>query len=157
MSKRIILLQALTSTSGDLARTLKRVDEETARRRLAPDQWSVIDTLNHLVDVERRYLQQLKRVVHEECPLLPALYPRETAADSRASVATLLAQFEEARGELLLFLRDISAGQWQRPAVHESWGETKLRFLVQYLVDHDTQYLSQLVELLHQLRTEPAL
>lgn len=157
MSKRIILLQALASTPRDLALILKGVDLPALTKRPVPDQWSMADVLAHLSDVEVQYLARLKRVVVEERPFLPRILPDESKHDIQTSLEELLARFEAARAETVDFLKDISPGGWQRPAVHETRGETKLRFLVQDLVNHDIGHLNQVVEVQQRLRVLPAL
>lgn len=147
MSKRTILLKALRSTPADLDAMLKRIGEEDARQRPTPDQWSLSDVLNHLIYVEGKYQARLKRVVDEECPHVPVIEPDETAHNLQIPPRQLLAHFGQARSTTLQFLENLSMGQWQRPAVHPDLGQTTLRFLVQYLVDHDTEHLSQMAML----------
>lgn len=144
MSKRSILLKALRSTPADLEAMLKRVGDDEGRQRPEADQWSVSDILNHLIYVEGKYLARLKRVVNEESPHVPVIEPDEGAHDLQIPPRQLLVRFEQARSATLHFLENLSMGQWQRPAVHPDLGQTTLRFLVQYLVDHDTEHLSQL-------------
>lgn len=163
MSKRIVLLQALASTPKDLGFTLRRLMEKSASQPAAadaqsavyqtpqPGQWSIGIVLHHLIDVEARYLGRLQQVVTEDRPLLAVIHPNEAIYQERPSLAKLLARFEQARAATLAFLKELPPGGWQRPAVHEAWGETKLRFLVQHLVDHDTQHLNQIIEIQQQL------
>lgn len=151
MTKRVILLQALAATTKDLARMLSKTDETLLQQRPTSDQWSIADVLNHLIDVEVRYLRRLQGVVQEDRPLLPAILPDETAHDAHARRDELLARFSRARAEMLTFLEGISLGDWQRSAVHETRGEIRFRFLVQHLVDHDTEHLNQIIEIQGQL------
>jgi uncharacterized damage-inducible protein DinB len=147
MSKRIVLLQALTSMPGDVARIVGGCDEALFSVRLQPGEWSLADVLFHLVDVEERYLARLRRVIAEERPLLPVILPRPETEAPHTSPGSLLAQFEAARAATLTFLRELSPQDWQRPALHETFGHTTLRFLTHYLVDHDTLHLNQMIEL----------
>lgn len=151
MTKRIVLLQALASTPADLARTLDGIDEAAARRPPASGEWSVADVVNHLIDVEQRYRERLRRVVREERPMLPAIRPDEAAHDPDAALGELLGRFEGARAQTLAFLGELSPADWQRPADHETWGETHFRFLVHNLADHDTLHLNQLAEVRQRL------
>lgn len=155
MTKRIVLLQALASTSNDLALMVRGVDDASSDRRPAGDQWSIADVVNHLVDVEERYRRRLQRVLKEEKPRLPYMHPDEQAHDPQVSLSTLLDRFKEERSKTMTFLKEIGPGDWQRRAVHESKGDVTLRFLVQYLVDHDIQHLNQIVEIQQQLRMVP--
>lgn len=155
MTKRIVLLQALASTSNDLALMLKGIDAADGNRCPSADTWSMADVVNHLIDVERRYRQRLQRVLDEAKPWLPFLHPHEEAHDPQAALTTLLARFKEERAQTVALLKEIGPGEWQRRAVHETKGDVTLRFLVQYMVDHDIQHLNQIVEIQQQLRMVP--
>jgi len=146
MSKRIVLLQALASMPADLRLMLKRVESAAASHSPSPTQWSIVQVLAHLLDVEGRYLIRLHRVVTEDNPFLPTIHPDNTALPT-TPLPALLNQFEVARTQTLDFLQALSPGSWQRPALHETQGATKFRYLVQMLVDHDTQHLNQIMDI----------
>jgi hypothetical protein len=139
MTKRAVLLQALASMPADVRRVLKGTDPTT------PGEWSTSDLLGRLLDTETRFLAQLRAVVSQDRPTLPTLRPKEPSPDSDTALEELVGRFQRARRETLTFLEGLSARDWQRKAVHETLGETSLRFLVQNLVDRDTQALSQLI------------
>lgn len=147
MTKRAMLLKALASAPNDLALLLPSADSAAARHRPAPETWSIADVLSHLADVETQYLARLQRVVDEDVPEVPRIGPNEAVHDVATPLPDLLQRFRERRGETMAFLTQLKPGQWQRKAVHPDLGETTLRYLVQYLVDHDTEHLSQLVQL----------
>jgi hypothetical protein len=157
MTKRAVLLKALASMPSDLGRVLKGVDAAEARRRPTPGERSIIDLLKRLVEAEAYFLGQIRDVVCEERPSLPALRHDEARDDLDMSLDALIERVKMARAETLAFLEGLSPGDWQRKAVHETWGETRLRFLVQHLVDHDTQCLSQLAGTRQRLRAPAAL
>lgn len=143
MSKRSVLLSALESAPGDLRRMAEVADEVAAHERPSPDEWSLAEVLAHFGDVEERYLTRLKRVVDEERPHVSYIHPDETVYKPTEPVHELLSRFEGRRAQTMMFLTGLSAGQWQRKAVHETWGDVSLRTLVQALVDHDTNHLQQ--------------
>jgi len=146
MSKRIVLLQALASTSKDLARILRDVDLSAAQQRPLPDGWSMNDVLSHLRDVDVRSLARMRRVVDEERPAILTIHPDETSHDKTTPPDQLLVQFEQARTETISYLQNLGAGQWQRRATFDSGEATTVRTLVQILIEHDTQHLNQLIE-----------
>lgn len=151
MTKRIVLLQALASTPNDIMRLLRALRDEDAAWREDDASWSCADVVAHLVFVEHAYLERLQRVLVEATPYLPVIHPeRIIVADS--DIRALAGQFHEAREATIVLLRDISPGDWQRPAVHETKGATTLRFLVQMLVEHDIEHTNQLVEIQQRLR-----
>jgi uncharacterized damage-inducible protein DinB len=154
MTKHIVLLQALASTPKNLVQLLETVDESAIHHRASPDQWSVADVLSHLIDVEARYISRLKRVIQEDHPTLPALWPDEAAHDTQATLPKLLNHFEHVRTKTLAFLKEIVLDDWQRPATHENWGETNFHALVQNLVHHDAEHLSQITKIREALSKE---
>lgn len=151
LTKHITLLQALASTPADVARVFVAVGEAGARQIPAPAEWSMVDVLGHLVDIEARYRARLERVIHEEKPAVPALRPDEAAHASGLTLLELLDRFRGARVKTLTFLEGRSLEDWQRPALHATFGEITFRFLVQNLVDHDALHLNQLIELQQQI------
>ncbi len=147
MTKRIVLLQALASTATDMTYILKGVESQPGKLDEPSDDWTLNDVLNHFIFVEGRYQERLRRVVEEENPIVPAILPEDTPLDDQAKTADLLQQFKEIRAQTISFLKSLSPGQWQRPAVHERTGPTTLRFLVQLLIEHDIEHMNQIVQL----------
>ena len=147
MSKRIVLLQALASTSKDLARILRDVDLSAAQQRPFPEVWSMNDVLSHLRDVDVQSLARMRRVVNEERPIILTIRPDESAHDKTTLPDQLLVQFEQARRETITYLQNLGAGEWQRRATFDSGEATSLRILAQILIEHDTQHLNQLIEI----------
>lgn len=157
MTKRIILLQALASTPTDIKRLLKGIDESTARRQPVNSEWSIAEIVSHLLDIEERYRVRLKRVITEDNPYFDSMHPDETVSDEDTPVGALVKQFELARGETIGFLSALSQRDWARPAEHETLGQTRFRFLVQNLLDHDIVHLNQIVDVRQQLRNDGTL
>jgi uncharacterized damage-inducible protein DinB len=147
MSKRIVLLQALASTSKDLTRILRDIDLLAAQQRPSPHIWSINDVLSHLRHVDVQSLVRIQRVVNEERPIIRTIYPDEITHDTTISPTQLLAQFEQARAKTITYLQNLGAGQWQRHATFDSGEDTTIRTLVQILIEHDTQHLNQLIEI----------
>lgn len=153
MTKRIVLLQALASTPTDLRRLLKDVDDADARRRPGPEEWSLLDIVAHLNDIEERYRKRLKRVITADNPSFAYLHPA-ASGPTGVPLSLLLKQFEMARGETLGFLSSLSQRDWSRPAVHETLGETRFQYLVQNLLDHDIVHLRQVADVCRYVRAE---
>jgi uncharacterized damage-inducible protein DinB len=152
MTKRIVLLQALASTATDLSYILNGVEMQGA---MPVDGWSLNEILAHLIFVEERYQERLHRVAEEDNPTVPAISPDDTPFRSEVETADLLNQFKEIRTQTISFLKSLTPGQWQRPAVHEHTGKTTLRFLVQVLIEHDIEHMNQIVQLQQATRKIP--
>ena len=153
MTKRTILLDALASMPKDLAFMLRRAEETAVHQRPTPQDWSIADVLAHLTTIEHLYLARLQKIVAEERPFLPTLHPETKPEPDPRSVRELVTAVQGARQQTLTFLHGCKAGDWQRPAVHKTLGETKFRFMVQLLVDHDTEHLNQIIEIQVRLQT----
>lgn len=148
MTKAAILLQALESTTADVARLVRPLDQESAAQSPEPDAWSALDVLSHLIGVEQAYHTRLNRVLAEELPNIPVIHPDEATHDRQSSPDALSQQFGRERAETLAILRGLNPGQWQRAGIHEKKGRTTLRFFVQDLVEHDIEHTNQLVEII---------
>lgn len=143
------MLKALAATPGDLERMVRGMDDTAVTHSPMPDHWSIADVLCHLHMVEGHYLARLQQVTTETRPSIPAIHPHPAAHDLTLPAITMLANFRQARQATSTFLQERKAGDWQRTAVHPTWGEVKFRALVQHLVDHDTNHLNQIVEIQH--------
>ena len=146
MSRRIILLQALTSTPRDLRRALKNVDERVFRTRAPRLGSTLAEEMALLIAHEDEYRRLFRMVVEQD---RPHLSPLETRADGFVELPPeeSLDRFAVARDETLAFLQGLSPGQWQRPANHTTRGRILLRFLVQDLMEHDIYRMNRLLEI----------
>ncbi|MBK8901290.1 MAG: DinB family protein [Anaerolineaceae bacterium] len=154
MSKRAVLLDALASMPKDLGFMLRRAEETAVHHRPTPQDWSIADVLVHLAAIEPLYLARLQKIVAEERPFLPYLHPETKPEPDPRPLAELVTAVGEARQQTLTFLHACKAGDWQRPAVHETLGDTKFRFVVQLLVDHDTEHLNQIIQIQEKLKSQ---
>lgn len=125
------------------------------RHKVVADSWSLADVMCHLIQVEQQYRQRLQCFLVEERPYLPAIHPDPTAHNLQASAADLLDQFEAARQKTLAFLKDVGGDVWVKTAVHETQGEVTFHYLVQYLVDHDSEHLNQIIDIQKRLNATP--
>lgn len=149
MSRRDLLLKALASMPGDVAR-LVHGQADTAGRI---DQLRPGDVLAHLLLVEAQAVARMRQVVVAERPSLPPLPALETGPDA-GQPARLLPRLAAARQETLAFLHGLRPGDWQRTAVLPGGEVATLRGLVQELVAHDTHHLEQMVAMKTRLAAE---
>jgi uncharacterized damage-inducible protein DinB len=152
MTKRIVLLKALASTPADLARLLRPVDDQSLRWQPVQGEWSAAAVLIHLVQVEKAYRHRLQRIAHEDKPRVPSIDPEVDEMPEPATAADLLHDFESERTQTIAFLKALSPGDWQRPAIHETIGLITIRSQVLNLVEHDIEHTNQFVTVLQQWR-----
>jgi hypothetical protein len=144
MTRRAVLLKALSATPADVRRIVAGMDGSDTAIRAA-----VTRFVAAIADFEQRYRAQLEQVVQDARPELTELRlePKDPGLD--VALADMVDRFLRAREETLAFLNGLSPGDWQRQVVHVALGATSLRFLVQNLVEYDTGHLSQLMEARH--------
>jgi len=128
-----------------LADVLADVDGDIARRRPSPEEWCVVEAVVHLSDVEPRYRARLERIVTEDAPQVPAIWPR-SMPDPLPLLREALANFRNERAKTVAFLSALAPGAWERPAHHATLGATTVRKQVQGLIAHDEDHLTQIVQ-----------
>lgn len=146
LTKHITLLQALATMPAALTCAFDDVDEAMAHQIPAASERSMAEIMVKWIEVEACYRTRLERVVQEERPVLPA-WPDGINKTVETELSELTDRFQIARKGMLVFLEARSPAEWQRPAIHETYGRTNFHLLVQNLVDHDTLRLNQLLEI----------
>jgi FMN phosphatase YigB (HAD superfamily) len=116
-------------------------------QRPAPGEWSFLEILCHLRDVDAEVNSaRLDTILREEKPFIPAQMTDQWAEErqyNQQDSQTALQGFFAARLKLVQKLRAISAADWERSARHTIFGPTHLRELVGFMVDHDRAHLQQ--------------
>jgi uncharacterized damage-inducible protein DinB len=145
MVDKDLLLQELAAAPEAVAEALRRLEGGDLRRRGASGSWSAMEVLSHLLDVERRFLVRIRRVLTEDRPHLAPIHPADYFREMSKDAGETLRLFREARGEMLEILTDLASEQWEKGAYHDSFGETDVAFLIDHLREHDGDHLEQLI------------
>lgn len=146
------MLAVLESTPAVLAALCAdRGDEALALRPMA-DEWSPVEVLCHLRDVEQEVnLPRVSKVAHENNPFL-AGQDTDPWAEERDYLhqdpVQALSSFTQARIELVTQLRSLDAQGWNRPARHAIFGPTLLHELVNIIAAHDRLHVQQVFKAL---------
>jgi uncharacterized damage-inducible protein DinB len=145
--RRFELLSRLEAGPPALAEASKGIDAETARRRPAPDKWSIVEIACHLRDAERVYAERFTKVAHQDRPsfwipdndrLAERLRYRE------ADLASVVKDFRRLREDTLVLLRALPHPVWQRTGLHPRRGEETLETLAGHLADHDRGHIEKI-------------
>ena len=126
-------------------RLTKRVDEAAALVRPAPNEWCIKDVIAHLADIEDKFRARFVRMVEQDNPHEPFIYPDPSSHDLSKCVPELIEAFTAKRKVTTDYLSGLNHQHWLRTCVHETFGETKLRKQVEILVGHDNEHLAQIV------------
>lgn len=150
---------ALGANAAAIAALIQAMPADQAGWHPTPDDWSVLEVINHLADEEREdFRTRLDYVLHRPGETPPSIDPvawvSERAYNQR-DLAESLARFQSERRQSLSWLRDLSAPDWAR-----FWGDDGYRIragdLLASWAAHDLLHLRQLVELQYACRVEQA-
>ncbi len=144
-TKYQMLLEALDGTPRDLVRLTGRVDEAAALVRPAPEAWCIKDVIAHLAQVEIAFRARFVRMVEQDDPREPLIWPDPTTHNLTKSVKDLIEVFSAERAATVNYLHGLTPQQWLRTCTHETLGVTKLRRQVEILIGHDNEHLAQIV------------
>jgi uncharacterized damage-inducible protein DinB len=141
---RIIQLQSLAAAPARVAGAIEQLPPEAETWRPAAGEWTVRETVSHLAAADPLFLGRLELILAEDRPFLPYFGPTRARPDNDCPLAESLPRFAHERERLLIFLADLPPDAWERPAVHETMGDTTLGLQVQNLINHDLEHLGQL-------------
>jgi uncharacterized damage-inducible protein DinB len=141
------LIDILRATP-DLLRTLTRtVDDEQARQAPGDEEWSIVEVVAHLADVEDRAIQRIHRIVTETEPVLERMQPAQLAVERgyrQQRLSEVIPRFEQLRQERLRLLESLPAEAWERTARHVEHGVMTLYQLTVHMCQHDVTHLAQI-------------
>lgn len=115
------------------------------------NEWSVIENIGHLIDIDELYVGRVDRILAEERPEFPRFDPDPIVATKgyqQMNGHTLLQQFIATRQATIDGLSTIEPDELDRAGVHAVYGEMTLRRLVEQLANHDQKHLVQIHETL---------
>lgn len=122
-------------------------DASTAAGEPAEGEWSAAQVLAHMAASEKLWLARVNLLISQTDPLLKspgaelAAYQESLMA---GSVDDNLAAFNAQRGETVSLLMGLSLRDWDRSGTHETQGAMSIADVVESMVDHDAEHLSQL-------------
>jgi DinB superfamily len=144
-------LSSLASAPAEVARLYARIPPQSAMFKpqswegIPGEQFSALEMLCHLRDIEIGYQQRFRRTIEEENPLLPSLDGYAIAREKRyaeADAANALESFRLAREVTLQRIARFRPSDLSRTAMFEGHGPVTLRGLVELLCSHDQQHLA---------------
>lgn len=117
-----------------------------------PDEWSLVEIISHLRDVEREVnLPRIQTFLQEENPFITAddtdVWAAERGYAEQDGEAALRA-FVTARMETLDALNNLTDEDWQRSGRHAIFGPITLREQMAFMAEHDRVHLRQVYKLL---------
>jgi DinB family protein len=139
------LVAALAKSPKTVATLSDDVSEEDLRRRNSPEEFSVIENVCHLRDIEiEAYTGRINRILNEEAPFLPDIDGSRLAIEraySRQNLASALQEFSAARVRNVQTLSNVSMDQLERVGTLEGMGKVTLEKLLVMMREHDEDHI----------------
>ena len=141
------LLKALRETAHAMESLLWNLDEDALDRRPAEDEWSCLELVSHMTEMERRYVERLERIVRLDEPRIPAFdgdsIEREVPLDG-ATAFDLMEEFGVLRRQAVYLLWSLDDRDWERKGVHPYLGALTITQSAREMNEHDLAHLWQL-------------
>jgi len=142
------LLNFLDETPNQLANSTAGLTNSELRLQNSPDEFSVLENICHLRDLELQgYTPRIRRMLAEVEPALADFDGARVAAESSYNNEQpdfALQAFETARRENVEVLRALTEGQLKREGILAGVGTITLRRLAEMMREHDEGHLADL-------------
>ena len=109
-----------------------------------PKLWPAREHLNHVRNVELRYLERLEGVLAAG-EYVPEARPREEPGDPSEPIAAIVEAFAATRALEVAALAGLSASQWAHTFDHPTlWGRVSVEWWAERIVEHTAQHIDGL-------------
>ncbi|HXD30026.1 MAG TPA: DinB family protein [Pyrinomonadaceae bacterium] len=143
------LLDRLARTPDEIASRIVGLSEAQLRRRKSGDEFSVVENVCHLRDLEiEGYGVRINRILAEDEPALADFDGGKIAAErdyNRQDLDSALHAFRTARTHNVQQMRKINVEGFDRIATLDGVGRITLRALLRLMREHDDGHLQTLV------------
>ena len=155
------ILTSMTQTSQAIRSLASGISDEQARWKPAPDSWSILEVLCHLLDEERYdFRVRLDFILHKPGQPWPPIDPQGWVSArhyNEQDPAEILGKWLQERQASLEWLRSLNTPDWQS-AEQAPWGALHAGDMLASWAAHDLLHLRRLVELRyanHNLQAQP--
>lgn len=154
------LVETLEATPRIIQQLADDLADGDARWKPSEQQWSVLEHVCHLGDIEREgYTVRIGKLLHETQPFLADI-DGDKLAEERSYYSQdfrqVLDSFARARQQNVKTIRDLTHDQLNRSGLFENFGTVTLERLLMMMREHDASHLKDLSGLHEQIRKERA-
>jgi hypothetical protein len=157
------IIKTLEQSRDDLHSAVEGLNEAESRTRPAEGRWSVLECLEHVATVERRFLSRLEGAGQLDSPIDPEREPRVLGmvtdrgqrrqapapvqpAGRFASVADALADFDATRAEVIRLAQARHSELRTLGAQHQLFGQVTGYELMLIIAGHACRHAAQIRE-----------
>jgi DinB superfamily len=139
-------IDLLAAFPEQLKRQLQGLDDAALRFRPTPDDWSIMEIIGHIVDVEALWPGRTRQMLATDNPTLAAVDPawvRQRDYHNKQP-GFLLITLAEQRAAYVEFLRVLRPAQLARSGIHPTRGPLTVEQGITALADHDRLHSEQI-------------
>lgn len=140
------LLKALRETSHAIEALIWDLDEDALDRKPGNEEWSVLELVQHMSEMERRYVERLEVIVRMDEPRVAAFDADSIAAqrdDDEWNAFELMDDFSSQRQRAVYLLWSLDDDDWERRGVHPYLGPLSVLQCAREMNEHDLAHLWQ--------------
>jgi len=149
------VIEALAKSPDEAARLLRNLSGQAAKTRHSPDEFSALENICHLRDIEAEgYTVRVNKILTENKPVLPDIDGGQLAIDrayNNQTVDDALEAFALARRQNIAILMHLNEEQLKRTGFMIGVGEITLQKLLVMMRDHDEGHLEDLRRIREQM------
>jgi FMN phosphatase YigB (HAD superfamily) len=147
----------LKSTPAAIASLLDGLEDSRIINRPLPREWSILETLCHLRDVDREvFLPRIEKVLTETNAMVSGVIADAWAEERKyrqQDPRQVLADFTQARMELLEIISGFNSEDWMKTARHIDLGPTSMKELLKISARHDRLHIQIIYSLLYLIQS----
>ncbi|MEP7189594.1 MAG: DinB family protein [Roseiflexaceae bacterium] len=139
-------IDLLAAFPEQLKRQLAGLDDAALRFQPAPNEWSIMELVGHIIDVGTLWPGRTRQMLATDNPTLAAIDPawvRQRDYQNKQP-SFLLITLAEQRAEYVEFLRILRPAQLARTGIHPTRGPLTVEQGIAALADHDRSHSEQI-------------
>jgi DinB superfamily len=137
-------LEILRQTPTAVRAMCAGLTDEHWRRPMADGEWTALQVVGHLLDVEVVYGFRWRLILTEDRPAYPGYDEKRWSLLPRPAPTQLLAALEGLRAVNLAVLEEVDLDAAKRSGVHAEQGQEHFDLTVRKVAGHDLAHLNQL-------------
>ena len=147
----LIYAQQLARQAETIRQIIAGVSDEQAHWKPTPDDWSIVEVINHLYDEEREdFRTRVDYVLHRPGEDPPPIDPQgwvTARAYNQRALDPSLANWLDERQRSITWLQELAEPAWENAYQHPAGFRLRAGDLLVSWAAHDLLHLRQLVEL----------
>jgi DinB superfamily len=144
-------LKVQAAAPARLAKLLKGVSSAKARKRPAPDKWSIAEIVAHISDTELVGGYRIRAILGQPgTPIIgfdQDVWVKALHYDKR-NLKSSFAQYRALREANLALLKSLTTEQWKHAGLHNERGEESVETIARMFAGHDINHIEQIERIL---------